>query len=45
MRWSTLGTPFPSPRLIVYSTTASIAIFLIGIVVFSRLERQFADVI
>ena len=45
MRWSTLGTPLPSAALIAYSTMASLAIFVVGVVVFSRLERQFADVI
>ena len=45
MRWSTLGTPLPPAGLIVYSTVASLTIFVIGVLVFSRLERKFADVI
>lgn len=45
VRWSTLGTPFPSSGLITYSIVASLAMFLLGVMVFSRLERRFADVI
>jgi lipopolysaccharide transport system permease protein len=45
MRWSTIGTPLPSAALIAYSAIASLGIFVVGVLVFSRLERQFADVI
>ncbi len=45
VRWSTLGTPFPSAGLISYSIIATLAMFVLGVMVFSRLERRFADVI
>lgn len=45
VRWSTLGTPFPPGGTLLYSVLGTFAVFLGGIVVFSRLERQFADVI
>jgi lipopolysaccharide transport system permease protein len=44
-RWSLLGTPAPSATLIVYSVTASLALLLVGLLMFHRLERGFADVI
>lgn len=45
MRWSLIGTPRPSWGLTVYSIGVSLAILVIGTLVFSRMERQFADVI
>lgn len=44
-RWSVLGTAAPSTGAIVYAVVASLATFLVGLAIFSRLERQFADVI
>jgi lipopolysaccharide transport system permease protein len=45
LRWSLLGTPRPSVGLALYSTLSSAAIFVVGLLVFHRLERGFADVI
>lgn len=45
MRWSVLDTARPSTGLIAYSATASMLSLLVGLVFFSRMERQFADVI
>jgi lipopolysaccharide transport system permease protein len=44
-RWSLLDTPAPPAGVIVWSVAASIGIFLVGLVVFSRKERTFADAI
>lgn len=44
-RWAVLGTTAPSTGLVVYSTIASVALFVIGLVIFNRMERGFADVI
>ncbi|MBS1846963.1 MAG: ABC transporter permease [Actinobacteria bacterium] len=44
-RWSVLGTAFPPMGVFVYSIIGTLGVFTLGIVVFSRLERQFADVI
>jgi len=44
-RWSVLNTPRPSTGLIVYSTCACVVLFLGGLMMFTRMERQFADVI
>jgi lipopolysaccharide transport system permease protein len=45
VRWSTIGTPFPPANILAYSLIGTFTIFVFGILVFSRLERQFADVI
>jgi lipopolysaccharide transport system permease protein len=45
LRWSLLGTPRPSLGLALYSILSSVAIFVVGLLVFHRLERGFADVI
>ena len=45
MRWALIGTHRPSPWLITYSLVFSLAALVLGVVVFSRMERQFADVI
>jgi lipopolysaccharide transport system permease protein len=44
-RWSVLGTPAPSIALATYSVVSSIAFLALGLVVFHRMERGFADVI
>lgn len=44
-RWSLLGTPAPSAALTAYSTVASIVLLVLGLLVFHRMERSFADVI
>ncbi len=45
MRWALIGTPRPPWGLTAYSLTFSLGALLLGTVVFSRMERQFADVI
>ncbi len=45
MRWSLIGTPAPSAGLAAYAIAVSIVVLVIGTLVFSRMERQFADVI
>lgn len=45
MRWSLIGTPKPSLGLALYSIGVSMLLLAIGTLVFSRMERQFADVI
>jgi len=42
-RWMLLGTAAPSPATIAISATSSAAIFLLGALVFQRLEASFAD--
>jgi lipopolysaccharide transport system permease protein len=44
-RWAILGTTAPSMGLVVYSTITSVVFFVVGLVVFNRMERGFADVI
>jgi len=44
-RWSLIATPAPSVGLACYAAGASVAIFVLGLGLFNRLERQFADVI
>jgi lipopolysaccharide transport system permease protein len=44
-RWSTLGQPAPSALYIGLSIIVSIAVFIGGALVFSKMERGFADVI
>jgi lipopolysaccharide transport system permease protein len=44
-RWSILDTPPPSFGLAVYSAVTSLAVLAVGLVVFYRMERGFADVI
>ena len=44
-RWAVFGTiDFPLQSL-AYSVAASVVVFIIGLVIFNRLERKFADVI
>ncbi len=45
MRWALIGTPRPPLGLAAYSLCFSLVAILLGTVVFSRMERQFADVI
>jgi lipopolysaccharide transport system permease protein len=44
-RWSLINTPAPSAALAAYAAVASVLALAIGLAIFSRLERQFADVI
>jgi lipopolysaccharide transport system permease protein len=44
-RWSLLGTTPPPIKWIIYSATFSLAILIISLVAFKRMERKFADVI
>jgi lipopolysaccharide transport system permease protein len=43
-RWSTVGGPFPA-SLAVWSLCATLLLFVSGLLIFSRWERTFADVI
>ena len=45
LRWSVLDTPEPSWSLTVYAASTSAAVLVLGMVVFSRMEQRFADVI
>jgi lipopolysaccharide transport system permease protein len=45
MRWSLIGTQRPSIGLAVYSSVCALVALVLGTVIFSRMERQFADVI
>jgi len=45
MRWSLIGTTRPSLGLAAYSLVFSLVALMVGLMVFSRMERQFADVI
>lgn len=44
-RWAVLGTAAPSAGLVTYSVISSLAFFVVGLVIFHRMERGFADVI
>ena len=44
-RWSLLGTPAPSSTHVMTSLAVSLALLWAGLMVFSRMERRFADVI
>jgi lipopolysaccharide transport system permease protein len=45
MRWSLLGTTRPGGPAVAWSAGAGVILLCLGIAVFSRMERQFADVI
>jgi len=45
MRWAMIGTPRPSWGLCAYSLACSVIALGVGLIVFGRMERQFADVI
>lgn len=44
-RWSVLSTPFPPAWAFWYSTAMAVVALIVGLMVFRRLERNFADVI
>jgi lipopolysaccharide transport system permease protein len=44
-RWAILGTAAPSMGMVAYSVVTSVVIFAVGVVIFHRMERGFADVI
>ena len=44
-RWSVLGTDSPSAFHVIVSAVASVGLVVVGLMVFSRYERRFADVI
>jgi lipopolysaccharide transport system permease protein len=44
-RWSLMQTPAPSTPMVVWSASAAVVAFLGGSLVFTRMERKFADVI
>jgi len=45
VRWAVLGTAAPSAWLAAYSVVAGVAALGVGLLVFTRMERAFADVI
>jgi lipopolysaccharide transport system permease protein len=45
VRWSLLGTPFPSTGWFVYTVVVAVGIFFAGLLTMERMERSFADVI
>lgn len=45
MRWSLIGTPRPETWVAIYAMSVALLLLTIGMMVFSRMERQFADVI
>jgi lipopolysaccharide transport system permease protein len=45
LRWAMLGTPAPPAGQIVYGVVGAAVSLAIGLAVFDRMERQFADVI
>jgi lipopolysaccharide transport system permease protein len=45
MRWSLIGTERPDTWVLVYAGAASLVVLAIGTVIFTRMEREFADVI
>jgi lipopolysaccharide transport system permease protein len=44
MRWSVLGTPFPTLELVL-SVAGSVALLAVGLAYFRRVEATFADVV
>ena len=44
-RWAWLGTPPPSPSLLVASTVGVVILLTAGVIFFHRMERTFADTI
>jgi lipopolysaccharide transport system permease protein len=44
-RWSLLGTPAPTAGTIAYSAAASVLVLVVGLLIFNRMEQEFADVI
>jgi lipopolysaccharide transport system permease protein len=44
-RWSLLGTPAPSAASTAYSVGAALLVLFAGLLIFNRMEQEFADVI
>jgi lipopolysaccharide transport system permease protein len=44
-RWSTIGTPLPDARFLVWSLLTTAAVLMLGAAVFRRSERRLVDVI
>lgn len=44
-RWALIGTAAPPAWVAIYSGVVSIAVLVVGAMIFSRMEREFADVI
>jgi lipopolysaccharide transport system permease protein len=44
-RWSLLDTTRPSAGLVAYAAVSSLVVLVVGLGLFTRMERQFADVI
>jgi lipopolysaccharide transport system permease protein len=44
-RWSLLGTEAPSAASMVYSVVAAMLALVCGLLIFNRMEQEFADVI
>jgi lipopolysaccharide transport system permease protein len=44
-RWSLLGSSNLTAPMLIYSSTVSIVVFIVGAYAFRRMERRFADVI
>jgi lipopolysaccharide transport system permease protein len=44
-RWSVLSTPFPPMWAFWYAVGMSVGVLFVGLLVFRRMERNFADVI
>ena len=44
-RWSLIGTAPPPAWAVVYSAATAMVLFVVGAMVFRRMERRFADVI
>jgi len=44
-RWALVGTPPPSPQLVVLSVVSAIGFLVVGLAVFRRSEPRFADTI
>jgi len=45
VRWALIGTPAPPTWVAIYAAVVSIVFLLVGTTIFSRMEREFADVI
>jgi len=45
MRWSLIGTERPDNWVLIWAGVCSVVVLVIGTVVFTRMEREFADVI
>ena len=45
MRWALIGTTRPDTWVALYSAACAVVMLAIGMVVFTRMEREFADVI